>query len=95
MGTEQADDQTDCSVLPHKKRKSDNLDRDVDDDAQQSKRVKMDFCAAQDEVERLPEEKEESMRTSQQDHSSASKSQTSSHQSSKVLSDHIKVKFFT
>ncbi|XP_057212921.1 Fanconi anemia group E protein [Triplophysa rosa] len=90
MGTEQADDQTDFSVLPQKKRKSDNLDRDVDDDAQHSKRVKMDFCTAQDEEEGLPEEKEESMRTSQQDHSSASKSQTSSHQSSKVLSDHIK-----
>ncbi|KAA0714056.1 60S ribosomal protein L10a [Triplophysa tibetana] len=51
----------------------------------------MDFCTAQDEVERLPEEKDESRRTSQQDHSSASKSQTSSHQSSKVLSDQIKV----
>ncbi|KAA0714066.1 60S ribosomal protein L10a [Triplophysa tibetana] len=40
MGSEQVDDQTDFSVLPQKKRKSDNLDRDVDDDAQQSKR----FC---------------------------------------------------
>lgn len=90
--TEQADDQTDFSVLSQKKRKSDNLDRDVDDDVQQSKRVKVDSCTAQDEDEGLPEEEEEpKMRMSQRDQSSASKSQTSSHQTSKVLSDHIKV----
>lgn len=85
----------DQTVLCQKKRKSDNLDRDVEDEdeAQQSKKVKRDVCTAKDEEERLTEDLVESEMRTQLNRSVASKSQTSSHQSSKVLPDNIKVNF--
>ncbi|XP_067249806.1 Fanconi anemia group E protein [Chanodichthys erythropterus] len=84
--------ETDMSVLYQKKRKSDNMDHDgeVQED-HQSKRVKMDFSPSK-EQERLPEEEEHKMRTTQQNQSAASVSQAHSDLlgSSKNLPDHMK-----
>lgn len=87
---EQADDQ---AVLSQKKRKSDNIDLDVEDeeDVHQSKRVRIDFCTAKEE-EKLTEEQEESQMSTSHcvDHGAAPKPQTCLLGSTKVLSDHIK-----
>ncbi|XP_043102419.1 Fanconi anemia group E protein isoform X2 [Puntigrus tetrazona] len=83
---------SDVTVLSQKKRKSDNMDHDGDaQEDQQSKRVKMDFCPSQEE-ERLTEEEELKMRTSQLERSAASESQARSDVlgSSKDLPDHLK-----
>ncbi len=70
---------------------------DHDGDAQDdhhSKRVKMDVCPSEEE-ERLTEEEETKMRTSQLEQSAASVSQARSDVlgSSKNLPDHMKVKW--
>lgn len=85
--------ETDMSVLYQKKRKSDNMDHDGD--AQEdnlSKRVKVDFSPSKEE--RLTEEEEHKMRTTQQNQSAASVSQDHSDLlgSSRNLPDNMKVK---
>uniref|UniRef100_A0A672KKH5 Uncharacterized LOC107577385 n=1 Tax=Sinocyclocheilus grahami TaxID=75366 RepID=A0A672KKH5_SINGR len=83
--------ETKVPVYSQKKRKSDNMDHDGDaQEDHQSKRVKMDFCPG--EEERLTEEEEPKMRTSQLDQSAASVSQARSDAlgSSKNLPDHMK-----
>ncbi|XP_016415175.1 Fanconi anemia group E protein-like [Sinocyclocheilus rhinocerous] len=85
--------ETKVPVYSQKKRKSDNMDHDGDaQEDHQSKRVKMDFCPSEEEEERLTEEEEPKMRTSQLDQSAASVSQARSDAlgSSKNLPDHMK-----
>ncbi|XP_073675392.1 Fanconi anemia group E protein isoform X2 [Garra rufa] len=80
------------NVPSQKKRKSDNMDPDGDaQEDHQSKRVKMDFWPC-DEEERLTEEEEPKMRTSQLEQSDASVSQARSDVlgSLKNLPDHMK-----
>lgn len=87
--------ETTMPVLSQKKRKSDNMDHDGDaQDDHNSKRVKMDFCPSEEE-ERLTEEEEPKMRTSQLEQSAAYVSQARSDVlgSSKNLPDHMKVKW--
>ncbi|XP_051524906.1 Fanconi anemia group E protein-like isoform X1 [Myxocyprinus asiaticus] len=88
---QQADNQTNL-VLSQKKRKSESMDHyvDIEEDIRESKRVKMDFSPAREE-KRLSEE-ESKIRTSQQNQSPASGTQTSSDLlgSLKILPDHIK-----
>uniref|UniRef100_A0A8C1FIC5 FA complementation group E n=1 Tax=Cyprinus carpio carpio TaxID=630221 RepID=A0A8C1FIC5_CYPCA len=89
---EAEDKETNIPVLSQKKRKSDNMDHDGDaQEDQQSKRLKMDFCPSEEE-ERLTEEEEPKIRTSQLQQSAASVSQARSDVlgSSKNLPDHMK-----
>ncbi|KAF4109990.1 Fanconi anemia group E protein [Onychostoma macrolepis] len=89
---EAEDKEINMPVLSQKKRKSDNMDHDGDaQEDHQSKRVKMDFCPSEDE-EKLTEEEEHKMRTSQLEQSAASVSQARSDVlgSSKNLPDHLK-----
>ncbi|KAK7135862.1 hypothetical protein R3I94_014516 [Phoxinus phoxinus] len=83
--------ETDVSVLYQKKRKSDNMDHDGDaQEDPQSKRVKVDFSPSKEE--RLSEEEEHKMGTTQQNQSAASVSQAHSDLlgSSKNLPDNMK-----
>lgn len=89
---EAEDKESNMPVLSQKKRKSDNMDHDGDaQEDQQSKRLKMDFCPSEEE-ERLTEEEEPKIRTSQLQQSAASVSQARSDVlgSSKNLPDHMK-----
>ncbi|XP_059358790.1 Fanconi anemia group E protein isoform X1 [Carassius carassius] len=89
---EAEDKETNMPVLSQKKRKSDNMDHDGDDqEDHQSKRVKMDFCPSEEE-ERLTEEEEPKIRTSQLQQSVAAVSQARSDVlgSSTNLPDHMK-----
>lgn len=92
-GLESEGKESNVTVLSQKKRKSDYMDHDGDvQEDHQSKRVKMDFWPC-DEEEKLTEEEEPKMRTSQLEQSAASVSQAHSDVlgSLKNLPEHMKV----